>query len=76
MGSAQAEHVLRHGEGRIVRLRTAKRTEEVEGGDRRAEGENLDKYNRKEKTHETVVALLAEVTDVGGRLSAGPEEVE
>jgi len=39
MGSAQAEHVLRHGDGRIVRLRTAKRTEVVEGGDRREEGE-------------------------------------
>ena len=31
---------------------------------------------RKEKTHETRVALLAEVTDRGGRLSAGLEVVE
>jgi hypothetical protein len=32
-------------------------------------------YGREEKTHETRVALLAEVTDGGGR-SAGLEEVE
>jgi hypothetical protein len=28
------------------------------------------------KTHETKVALLAEVTDGGGRISTRPEEVE
>jgi hypothetical protein len=33
-------------------------------------------YGREEKTHETRVALLAEVTDGGGRFSAGLEEVE
>jgi hypothetical protein len=33
-------------------------------------------YGREEKTHETRVALLAEVTDGGGRLSTGLEEFE
>jgi len=31
---------------------------------------------KRERTHETKVALLAEVTDWGGRLSVGLEEVE
>jgi len=71
MGSAQAEHVLRHSDGRIVRLRTAKGTE----GTKEERG-SVSVKNSKEKTHETSVALLAEVTDVGGRLSARPDEVE
>jgi hypothetical protein len=69
MGSAQAEHVLV--KMTVTSLdRTTKGTEVDDGVGRRT-------VNRKEyKTHETKVALLPEVTDAGGRLSTGLEDVE
>lgn len=59
-------------DGRPVR-RTAKSTE----GGKRGQG-NREKVSIREgkKTHETRVALLTELTDGGGRFSAGLEEVE
>jgi hypothetical protein len=60
-------------DGRLVRQNTAK-SMEVEGGDRGAGRKSV--YRREEKTHETKVALLVEVTDGGGRLSTGLEEAE
>lgn len=60
-------------DGRLVRQNTAKSTA-VEGGGRGAGRKSI--YWGKEKTHETKVALLADVTDGGGRLSTGLEEVE
>jgi hypothetical protein len=48
-------------------------TKSMEGGLR----EGIKERMRNEKTHETSVALLAEVTDGGGRFSATrPEEFE
>jgi len=67
MGSAQAEHVLRKGDGRVIRHSCEGTDTEVESGVESVENK---------KTHETKVALLAEVTDGGGRFSTRPEEVE
>jgi hypothetical protein len=69
MGSAQAEHVLRKGDGRVIR-------HNCEGTD--TDVERVERVERVEnkRTHETKVALLAEVTDGGGRFSTRPEEVE
>jgi hypothetical protein len=70
MGSAQAEHIL------VIMTvasleRIARRTEE-DGGGKGVERKSVYREN----THETKVALLVEVTDGGGRLSTGLEEVE
>ena len=71
MGSAQAEHVLRKGDGQVIRHNR-------EGTDTEERVGRVEKVERVEnkKTHETKVALLAEVTDGGGRFSTRPEEVE
>jgi hypothetical protein len=54
--------------------RSAKCTGEVEREEESVEREGL--CTSKKKTHETKVALLPEVTDRGGRLSTGLEEVD
>jgi hypothetical protein len=71
MGSAQAEHVLRQDDGRVVRCNSE------EYGKGRGLREGIKEGMKSAKTHETSVALLAEVTDGGGRFSAmRPEEFE
>jgi hypothetical protein len=69
MGSAQAEHVLV--KMTVALLDRTAKGREVDGGAGRK-----SVYRREERTHETKVALLAEVTDAGGRFSAGLEDVE
>jgi len=59
-------------DGRLVRQNC-----EQHGGGWRGKGAGGKSVHRREKnTHETKVALLVEVTDAGGRVSTGLEEVE